>query len=953
MLEVRLLGAFHIKSGKKIVTLASRPAQSLFAFLILNAGTSYRREKLAGLLWPDSTEESARDYLRHALWRIRKALQEASSAKYLMADDLTIGFDASSDYWLDAAVLRDVNEAGPVEALMDALSAYRGELLPGFYDEWVVLEREQLQSVYEREAACLLDLLQKNQRWAEVLDWGERWIAFGQKPEAAYRYLMLAHAAQGDMGKASATYERCQKALTEFGVEPSDATKRVLAGIRAGQYQVPSSPQVRKALTPHDRRAPRLPVPLTGFVGREKELDEITRILNGTRLLTLVGPGGVGKTRLAIEVAQRLEKQFKDGVLWVDLVGLSDPDLVPQGIVHATGLPEAPNQSPTDALIEHFSTRSCVMILDNCEHLISACAQIAAQLLAGSRQLKIMTTSREALDILGETTWTVPSLSLPDLGDTVHIASLSKFESVRLFLERMASAVPGYELTEQNAGAVVQICYRLSGIPLAIELAAARARMMSVEEIARHLEDSFDLLTSGNRAALPRHQTLRAAIDWSYQLLTQPEQILFRRLAIFAGGFTLEAAEEITSDQSLLKAEILHMLGRLISKSIVTTQASPAGLETRYYMLETIRQYARERLEAADEVGWLRRRHLAYFAEFASRAGTKLMGAATVESWQRVAADVENLRLALNWADADLPQDPESRRDVLDNRYQIIGALGDFWESRFRNEILQLLDRLLAMDVEKRPTAQRASALSSGGFIQWSLHHFDDARRYLDQSLAVAESIGDQLTAAWALSHLGWNADFVGDYESAHALGMKSLAIARSLGDEGRYILGQSLSFLGDIPYAQDNLVEARRLYEEAASFLREIKEVNRLTYPVRRLGYVALREGNPSEAASLFAESLELNRKVGHLPGMVACIAGLAAASLAAGQPGRAAALYGWVEHQLLRIGAPFFFIDTIEYEHGVAKLKEGMDPERIERAMAKGRPMTLEEAIEFAVKA
>ncbi|HTP03162.1 MAG TPA: tetratricopeptide repeat protein, partial [Anaerolineales bacterium] len=334
---------------------------------------------------------------------------------------------------------------------------------------------------------------------------------------------------------------------------------------------------------------------------------------------------------------------------------------------------------------------------------------------------------------------------------------------------------------------------------------------------------------------------------------------------------------------------------------------------------------------------------------FASRAGIKMMGSASVEVWQSVAADVENLRLALNWPFRALATETAQQHRAIDNQYLIIGALGDFWESRFRTEILQVFVAIVECDNERRPTRERASALSSAGFMEWSLHHFAEARRYLEESLAIAEQIGDQLMVAWALSHLGWNADFVGDYDAAQALGQRSLAIGRSLGDQGRYVVGQSLSFLGDIPYSRGDLLEARRLYEEAVVFLRDIKEVNRLTYPVRRLGYVSLHEGNISAALDCFSESLELNRQVGHLLGMVACIAGLAASHLEAGNLETSATLYTWVEAQLRRIGAPFFFIDTAEYQRGLLRLKQAIGPANLEQASAQARELALEDAIQL----
>ena len=278
MLEVRLLGGFEIKAGQTRLSLPSRPAQSLFAFLILNAGTAFRREKLAGQLWPDSTEESARDYLRHALWRIRAALDAASSTKYLQADEMTIAFDASSDYWLDAAALRAVSEQAPVEELIAALSGNRGELLPGFYDEWIVLERENLNAVCERKLGCLLDRLEEDGRWSEILEWGEKWIAFGQKPEAAYRALMSAHAAKGEMSKVAALYERCVKSLGELGIEPSPQTRQLYESLRSGELKIPAHfPPARPI--PAKPQFSNIPTPLTSFVGREKEIAEIVRLV--------------------------------------------------------------------------------------------------------------------------------------------------------------------------------------------------------------------------------------------------------------------------------------------------------------------------------------------------------------------------------------------------------------------------------------------------------------------------------------------------------------------------------------------------------------------------------------------------------------------------------------------------------------------------------------------------
>ncbi|MGZ9165410.1 MAG: BTAD domain-containing putative transcriptional regulator, partial [Anaerolineales bacterium] len=338
MLEVRLLGTFEVKHKKKQIGISSRPAQSLFAYLILSAGTAHRREKLAGLLWPDSLEETARDNLRHALWRVRKALQLGSSVSCLQANDLTIAFNDAAEYWLDATALEKVSENSSADELMAVLSQYQGELLPGFYDEWVVLEREHSNSVFEHKMARLMSLLQDEKRWLDILDWAERWIKLGQKPEPAYRALMSAHAAKGDMSKVAATYERCVKSLGELGIEPSEQTKALYEDLKSGKEFPKPVPVSTKPVA--KETSSNIPVPLTSFIGREKEIDEIVQLVGKNRLLTLTGSGGVGKTRLAIQSSNELAAKFKDGLWWVDLVGLNDPALMPQAIAKVVGVRE-------------------------------------------------------------------------------------------------------------------------------------------------------------------------------------------------------------------------------------------------------------------------------------------------------------------------------------------------------------------------------------------------------------------------------------------------------------------------------------------------------------------------------------------------------------------------------------------------------------------------------------
>jgi predicted ATPase/DNA-binding SARP family transcriptional activator len=958
MLEVKLLGAFEVKRAGKPVTISSRPAQSLFAYLILNAGTAHRREKLAGLLWPDSTEESARDYLRHGLWRIRKAIEAApargKAAPYIMANDISISFNAESPYSLDTAMLEDLDlNSASVDKLMSTLSLYEGELLPGFYDEWVVLEREHLQSIFEQKMAQLLALLESQFRWADLLTWGERWIALGQKPEAAYRALMSAYSALGDRVKLAATYERCTQSLREFGMDPSEKTQALYERLKSGK-EAPNAIFGKSNLVADQTHSAPIPIPLTSFVGREKELKEIARLFATCRLLTLQGPGGVGKTRLAIHTAHDIFKKFGDGVGWVELVGLSDPALVPQAVAKTLGIHEISNQPPIETLVESLRTRHMMLVLDNCEHLISACAQLAGRLLAECPKLKILATSREALDIPGEITWQVPSLALPDLKGILSVKSLSRFESIHLFSARAASVQPFFELTQQNASQVVQICRHLDGIPLAIELAAARVKMMTTGEIAERLDDCFDLLTAGGRTALPRHQTLRATIDWSYDLLSESERTLFSRLSVFAGGFTLESAEAVAAGENIPRSQVVDLLGQLINKSLITKESGSehrAG-GTRYGMLETIREYARKKLEEAGEAERVKDRHLEFFAAFARQAESGINSVDQVAWFNRLDREADNLRDAMDWTPAGTPDNDFSRHALLINKYVIIGSLTMFWEGGYRREIVDALSKVLASADPSEMTTEKAKALYVGGFLLWSLNKYPEARAYLEESIAIAEKIGDRLSLAWALSFLGWTFDSLGEFSSAKDILERSLAIARSLGETGKHAVGQSLGLIGDIPYWQGDLDEACRWYEEAISFLREIHNVNMMTYPLRRLGYLKLGEKDFDRAAELFSESLRINQQIGHFQGKVACLVGFAAIELARDKLKKAAILMGCAESLLERIGVPLFFADMVEYKRCIARLKELPEEKVFSSAWSEGSAMSLEKAMRLALE-
>jgi len=979
MLEVHLLGKFDVRSDGKPITIASRPAQSLFAYLILSAGTSHRREKLAGLLWPDSLEETARDNLRHALWRMRKALESASSARFLEANDVAISFKESSDYWLDAAELEKLSESASADELIAVLSSYHGELLPGFYDEWVVLEREHLYSIFEHHMARFMSSLQDEKRWLDILDWGERWIKLGQKPEPAYRALMSAHAAKGDMSKVAATYERCVKSLKEYGIEPSEQTRALYERLKAGKEIFETAPTVLAPLGEKGKAHPKtnLPVPLTSFIGREREIEEVKHLLSSTRLLTLTGSGGIGKTRLAIQASNDLIKSYKDGVWWVELAPLMDEALVPQAVAQVLGVRQSPGQPLTESVRSFLREKQLLLVLDNCEHLMAACAQLAEDLLTQCAHLRILATSREALGIMGETTLLVPPLSFPVLAHLSQIQNLKESESVQLFLARAAAGRPGLALTQQNAFAVTQICRRLDGIPLALEL-AARVTFLSFEEIASRLDDRFILLTHGSRTALPRHQTLRALIDWSHDLLAEPERVLWRRLSVFVGGWTLNAAEMVCGGDGLNPGQVVELLSRLAGKSLVIVEERDGT--TRYHMLETIRQYGQEKLQAAGENHWIRTRHLAYCIQLAELAEPKLLTDEQKTLLAELDAEYGNLRSALDWAmetdaaealrlavalgqfwevrgyigegrvalERTLQQARDAPRQLrargLRWRAQLAGRRGDYAQAK------ETIDESLELFRELGHKPGMANALGILGDTCLLQANYAAAQTAYEESLALFQEIGDKRGIASMMTNLGNVANSTGDYATARKYQEGSIAIFRELGDKLGLVI--ALNNLGVVAEQQGDISAAKRFYEESIATAHELGEKNMVAYALNSLAHVVYLQGDPIDAQRYYRESLMVCQEIGEKRVIAYCLEGFAKVAARYGDAAHAAHLLGAAEGLRQAIGAPLSGAERIELDQDVLVTREHLGERLLEIAWEEGRTMMLEQAIEFALK-
>ena len=683
-----------------------------------------------------------------------------------------------------------------------------------------------------------------------------------------------------------------------------------------------------------------LPQQATRFIWREKELAELNRLLASSRLLTLTGTGGCGKTRLSLQAAAESLERYPDGAWLVELAPLSDPGLLPQTVATVLGLKEEPGKPVSQTLVEYLKDKRILLLLDNCEHLLNGCAKLADTLLRQCPRLTILASSREALGIEGEQAYRVPSLSLPDPKQAHTPASVAPFEAVQLFTDRALLARSDFQVTQQNAATLVSICHRLDGIPLAIELAAARVRSLSIEEIDRKLDQRFLILTGGSRTALPRQQTLRSLIDWSYDLLNDRERRLLRGLAVFAGGWTLEAAEEVCAGDSVQDPDVLDLLTSLCDKSLVMVEQD--NRSTRYRLLETVRQYARERLLESGSGAALRQRHRDYYLALAEEADPKLVGTEQAAWLRRFEEEHDNLRSALEWTHA--------RSESVEG-LRFCGALQRFWRTRGHlSEGREWCARALGHAGGEELTPVRAKALSAAGLLAYWLGDYPAARALHEECLAIWRQLGDQWGASASLNNLGMVARSQGDNASARTLYEDSLAIKRELGDQ--WGVGASLNNLGNLAADQGDFPASRPLHEESLAIWRKLGDRGSIATALENLGHVAYEQGDLASARALHVESLTMRRQLGDKLGMVVSLEMLAAVAGLLGAPQRAARIWGVTERLRAEIGSPLQPKDRSRHDQHVAAVRAASsDSAAFDRAWQEGGVLTVEQAMELAL--
>jgi non-specific serine/threonine protein kinase len=722
-----------------------------------------------------------------------------------------------------------------------------------------------------------------------------------------------------------------------------------------------------------NRKRTNLSESLTSFVGREQELAEIKQGLPTTRLTTLTGIGGLGKTRLAQQVAAEMLDAYRDGVWFVDLAPLGDPALVPSALAQVLQVKEPAGQPLIAALCNHLRTRETLLILDNCEQVLDGCARMTEALLRDTAHVTVMATSREALHLAGECAFPLSPLPLPDA--RADAKSIARSDAVQLFIERARQHRPRFDLEAQPARVVAEICVRLDGIPLALELAAARVAVLPVEQILRLLTERFRLLTSGDRD-LPRHQTLRAMLDWSYDLLDDTERKLFARLSAFAGGWTLEAASQVCSGQPITKDDLVYVLIALIEQSLVIAEEDG----DRYRMLETVRQYARDRLlESGEEKQW-RDRHLVYFLALTEEAQPKLNGPEQRNWLERLDRELDNLRWALTWA---------TGADAVSGM-RLASACQRFWQIRgYVREGLGWLAAMLSAATGSPTTEQRAKALGTAATLARATSDFAKARTLYEEALSLWRELGARRGVAGALGNLGMVSYDQGDFAAAMARHEESLAIWRELDD--RQGIARTLLALGNVVYSQGDEPAAASLYEQSLAIERElgdqraiaivlnnlgmVAEYYRGDYPAARrlheealairrelgdrwgiansllnLGTTAFEQRDYASARALLMESLAIQRELVDRLGIIGSLEALASLAFATGGPEAGARLCGHAARLREEIGAPFPPWERLRYDRQVASGRALLGNDVVfEQAWQEGRSMTLEQALEY----
>jgi predicted ATPase/DNA-binding SARP family transcriptional activator len=896
-LSLALLGPLQVSlDGAPVTAFESDKVRALLAYLVLEADRSHRRAALAGLLWPERPERAAHLSLNQALANLRHAIGDrAATAPVLRITPESIQWNTASDSDLDVTAFSDLLAAcaqhphrhpetctACAKRLHQAAALYRGSLLDQFFlsdnaafEEWALLTRERL---HRRAIAALVQLAEYHEgrreyEQAQQHTW--RLLELDPWREASHRQLMRLLALSGQRSAALAQYVTCRRVLAdELGVEPEPETTALYARIQRGEVVPAVRPLPTTNLAAH--------TPPTRLIGRATELTQIADRLEqrDCRLLTLVGPGGVGKTRLALQVGADLSASYRDGVYFVPLAPLNSAELLVPAIAGALALALFGPADPKAQLLAHLHAKDMLLVLDNFEHLL-VMAPLVSELLAACPDLTMLATSRAPLHIQSEQQFPVPPLRLPNRDQLPDVATLAQYSAVSLFVARAQAVLPSFALTDSNASVVAEICCRLDGLPLAIELAAARSKLLPPESLLARLSRRLTLLTGGAHDLPARQQTLRAAIAWSYELLNPDAQALFARLAVFVGGCTLEAVEAVCNASGDLPLDVLDELALLVDNCLLRREEGAEG-EPRLLMLETIREYALERLAARGEAEQVRGRFLTFYRALAEDTESKLKGSEQGVWLERLEREHDNMRAALAWA---------LEGGDIEIGVRLAGALWPFWWVRgYGSEGRKWLKEALRLRGDVAP-AIRARLLLVGGSA--SVHdNREQASGLGAEALALFRDLDDAAGIAWSLLNMGDMAWRQGNYARAILLCTEGLARFRELGDQRG--IAFALHKVGDIVRDQGDPARAGDLLEESLSIWRKIGNQDACGWVLNGLGDVALYQGDYELASARYQESLVLFQEMGSRDGIAWMRRNLGRVAHLQGDDARAATMLG-----------------------------------------------------------
>lgn len=987
MLRIHLFSSLRLFYQDQPLKFSALPKTlPLWSYLLLNRKQVWPRPLLAYTLWPDVNEAEARSNLRRHLYELRRVLPAASDGcSWVLADNSGVQWNPCAPYWLDVEEFTRLHAAAHTNplCLAEAVQLYTGDLLPEVDDERIFLERERLRNLFGDALTRLIAHHRTAQEYSQAISYAQKLLHHDPLREDIVRALMSLRQTVGDRAGAIQEYRAFEQRLhTELDAPPMPETSALYATLI--QQTAPAQPSPAESLLaatilPHSGSSPppspllisptvaslspsspppiasppssnlahhNLPTQLTSFIGREEELTELRRLLTCSeetvRLLTLTAAGGSGKTRLAIQLAASVAPAYRDGVWWVDLSPVIDERLTAQVVTKALGLSITPQQGFAIALVEHLQAKQALLVLDNCEHLIEECAALAQNLLSHCPHLQLLTTSREALKIPGETTWLAPLLAVPRRGSVPSLPALRDYPAIQLFVERARALLPSFLLTTQNAAAVAQVCQRLDGMPLAIELAAARVKVLSVDQIAARLDDRFRLLRADSRTVLPRYQTLRATIDWSYDLLTADERSLLQRLAIFTGGCTLEAVESVVTDDPVLDDEApLDVLTRLVEKSLVVVQQHDEQ-RTRYALLETIRAYALEKLVAAGDETTVRRRHRDWFLQRAEEIATGMNGAQQTLWLAEMDAEYENFQSAIEWSAQTAGEASTGLR--------FASLLRHYWDRHgYLREAAFCLQRLLSHPENRGESAIRATALNHLGFFAFLLGDLAAAVAHFEEALTIGRAVDHLPTVAQAYGNLALVLTGSPDPARAHPYIAQGLAVARAIQD--RKQIYTMLFYDSWLAMVEDDYARSHKLLAESLHLMREEGDHVRLAAALWRLGHLCWLERHYAQSLTAFTESLTLRLDLKSRRGIAYAIDGVAWVAASTGQAQLAVRLFGATDTHFSAMDTHFHPIEQPAHDAALSAARQALDAATFTTAWAEGQALSLEEAITLAL--